>query len=158
LRPGRTAPPPAVRPPRYAPATAWPGWKMRSTARSSSEVPTATTTSPSTSTAPGPGVVSNKPSRFFNATMYAPVRLWTLRSPIVFPVCPQTGKTIGDLKVHSRTGAYIVALKKREGLFDTTPGPGAVLVEGDVVVAVGTSDELRAVERIFQPGQAVAGA
>lgn len=71
--------------------------------------------------------------------------------------CGQTGRTIGDLQVHTRTGAYIIALRKRDGFFDTTPGPAAILEDGDVVVAVGTADELRAVEQIFAPGQAVAG-
>jgi len=71
--------------------------------------------------------------------------------------CGQTGRTIGELRVHTRTGAYIVALRKIDGRFDTTPGPMALLEEGDVVVAVGTSEEIRAVEQIFAPQGAVAG-
>jgi voltage-gated potassium channel len=71
--------------------------------------------------------------------------------------CGQTGRTIGELRVHTRTGAYIVGLRKQGGVFDTTPGPGAVLDEGDVVVAVGTADELKAVEQIFAPREALAG-
>jgi voltage-gated potassium channel len=70
--------------------------------------------------------------------------------------CGQSGRTIGDLRVHSLTGAYIVALRKVDGSFDTTPGPHAVLERGDVVVAVGTAEELRAVEQIFAPREAVA--
>lgn len=73
----------------------------------------------------------------------------------VFRSCGQTGRTIGELKVHTDTGAYIVALRKPDGAFDTTPGPQAVLEEGDVVVAVGTSEELRAVEALFAPREAV---
>jgi voltage-gated potassium channel len=68
----------------------------------------------------------------------------------------QSGRTIGDLRVHSVTGAYIVALRKGDGSFDTTPGPLAMLERGDVVVAVGTAEELRAVEQIFAPREAVA--
>lgn len=71
--------------------------------------------------------------------------------------CGQCGRTIGELKVHTNTGAYIVALRKSDGAFDTTPGPEAVLEEGDVVVAVGTAAELRAVEEIFAPREALAG-
>ncbi len=69
----------------------------------------------------------------------------------------QTGKSIGDLQVHTLTGAYIVALRKRDGMFDTTPGPQAVLDDGDVVVAVGTREELRAVENMFASRESVAG-
>jgi voltage-gated potassium channel len=75
----------------------------------------------------------------------------------VLESCGQTGRTIGDLQVHTRTGAYIIGLRKHGGIFDTTPGPGAILDEGDVVVAVGTADELQAVEEIFAPREALAG-
>jgi voltage-gated potassium channel len=75
----------------------------------------------------------------------------------VLAECGQAGKTIGELRVHSRTGAFIVALRKQDGTFDTTPTPEAQLEEGDVMIAVGTSEELRAVEEIFAPREAVAG-
>ena len=71
--------------------------------------------------------------------------------------CGQSGRTIGELRVHTRTGAYVVALRKRDGAFDTTPGPDATLEEGDIVVAVGTSAEIRALEELFAPREAVAG-
>jgi voltage-gated potassium channel len=74
----------------------------------------------------------------------------------VTPACGQSGRTIGDLQVHTRTGAYIVALRKRDGFFDTTPGPSALLENGDVLVAVGTSSEIRALEDLFAPREAVA--
>ena len=67
----------------------------------------------------------------------------------VLPGSGPTGRTIGDLQVHTKTGAYIVGLRKGSGEFDTTPGPQAVLDDGDVVVAVGTRDELQAVEDLF---------
>jgi voltage-gated potassium channel len=75
----------------------------------------------------------------------------------VTPACGASGRTIGELQVHTRTGAYIVGLRKQDGTFDTTPGPGAVLANGDVVVAVGTSTELKALEAFFAPHEAVAG-
>jgi voltage-gated potassium channel len=67
------------------------------------------------------------------------------------------GKSIRDLRVRQLTGAMIVALRKQDGTFDTTPTPDAVLAIGDVLIAAGTLDELRALEELFAPGEAVAG-
>jgi voltage-gated potassium channel len=66
------------------------------------------------------------------------------------------GKTIRELDIRRQTGALIVALRKRDGSFDTTPTPEAVLEVGDVLIAAGTEEELRALERIFAAQEAVA--
>jgi voltage-gated potassium channel len=71
--------------------------------------------------------------------------------------CPQAGRTIRDTRVRHETGALIVALKKADGTFDTTPEPEATLDPGDVLIAVGTAEELRALEELFAPREAVAG-
>ena len=71
--------------------------------------------------------------------------------------CDAAGKTIGELRVADRTGAYIVAVHHPTGAFDTRPRPDVVLEVGDVIVGVGTSDEIRALEDLFAPREAVAG-
>ena len=63
--------------------------------------------------------------------------------------CASAGRTIRDLRVRHTTGAIIVALRKRDGTFDTTPEPDAVVEAGDVIVGVGTSDELARLEDLF---------
>src|SRR5436305_9137721 len=63
--------------------------------------------------------------------------------------CKNAGRTIRDLRVRHETGAIIVALRKREGTFDTTPEPDESLEPGDVIVGVGTTDELRRLEDLF---------
>jgi K+/H+ antiporter YhaU regulatory subunit KhtT len=68
----------------------------------------------------------------------------------------QGGKTIRHLDIRKKTGALIVALRKRDGSFDTTPNPEAVLDVGDVLIAAGTEAELRLLEQIFAPRQTVA--
>ena len=68
----------------------------------------------------------------------------------------QGGRSIRDLDVRKETGALIVALRKRDGTFDTTPTPEAVLEVGDVLIAAGTEEELRALENLFAPRKAVA--
>jgi voltage-gated potassium channel len=70
--------------------------------------------------------------------------------------CERAGKSIRELRVREATGAMIVALRKRDGTFDTTPTPDAVLDVGDVIIAAGTPDELRRLEELFAPREAVA--
>ena len=74
----------------------------------------------------------------------------------VTETCEHAGQSIRDLRVREVTGAMIVALRKRDGTFDTTPSPDAVLDVGDVMIAAGTPDELRRLEELFAPREAVA--
>jgi voltage-gated potassium channel len=69
--------------------------------------------------------------------------------------CDGAGQSIADLRVREKTGAMIVALRKRDGAFDTTPTPDVRLEIGDVMIAVGTPDELRSLEELFAPPDAV---
>jgi len=69
----------------------------------------------------------------------------------------QAGKTIGELRIRGRTGAVIVAVRKRDGHFETTPDPDLPLEAGDVMIAAGTDEELRALEELFRSAEAVAG-
>jgi voltage-gated potassium channel len=66
------------------------------------------------------------------------------------------GKTIRELDIRNRTGALVVALRKGDGSFDTTPTPEAMLEVGDVLIAAGTEGELRALEQLFAPRETVA--
>jgi voltage-gated potassium channel len=70
--------------------------------------------------------------------------------------CERAGKSIRELRVREVTGAMIVALRKQDGSFDTTPTPDATLDVGDVIIAAGTPDELRRLEELFAPREAVA--
>jgi len=70
----------------------------------------------------------------------------------VHRTCLQAGKTIRDIRVRHETGAIIVALRKRDGSFDTTPEPDATIEPGDVIVGVGTTDELQRLEDLFAVG------
>ena len=71
--------------------------------------------------------------------------------------CANAGRSIRDIRVRHETGAIIVALRHRDGTFDTTPEPEAVIGPGDVIVGVGTTDELRLLEDLFASRDALAG-
>ena len=64
--------------------------------------------------------------------------------------CGAVGYTIGELNIASRTGAYIVAVRKRDGL-ELRPTKNTMLEEADVIVGVGSVDEIRELEQMFEP-------
>jgi voltage-gated potassium channel len=70
--------------------------------------------------------------------------------------CAPAGRTIGELRIRGKTGAVVVAVRKRDGHFETTPNPDMRLDPGDVVIAAGTEEELRALDEMFRPAGAVA--
>jgi voltage-gated potassium channel len=71
--------------------------------------------------------------------------------------CQAAGRTIRDLRIRHETGAIIVALRKPDGTFDTTPEPDTPIEVGDVLIGVGTADELRRLEDLFSPRETLAG-
>ena len=73
----------------------------------------------------------------------------------ITPECPQAERSIRELRVRSTTGAVIVALRRQDGSFDTTPDPDVRLQIGDVLITIGTEPELRALEDLFAPREGV---
>jgi voltage-gated potassium channel len=67
------------------------------------------------------------------------------------------GRTIRDLRIRHETGALVVALRRADGSFDTTPEPDTPIQVGDVLIGVGSPDEIRALEDLFGPRETVAG-
>jgi voltage-gated potassium channel len=63
--------------------------------------------------------------------------------------CPQAGRSIRELAIRRTTGAVVIALRKPDGRFDITPNPDEPVEVGDVVIAIGTEPELRALEDVF---------
>jgi voltage-gated potassium channel len=69
--------------------------------------------------------------------------------------CGAVGATIGELDVAKRTGAYIVAIRKHDGELEVRPSKETLLEESDVIVGIGSPDEIAKLERMFEPRQAV---
>jgi len=75
---------------------------------------------------------------------------------VVSAQCEPCGHSIRDVRLREETGALIVAIRKHDGSFDVTPHADAVLEAGDVVIGVGTSEEMARLEQLFAPSGAVA--
>lgn len=65
--------------------------------------------------------------------------------------CGHGGKSLADLAVRRVTGAIIIAIRRRDGSLVTSPGPDAVVEEGDIMVASGSTAELEQLEEMFAP-------
>jgi voltage-gated potassium channel len=70
--------------------------------------------------------------------------------------CGAVGLTIGELNVAQRTGANIVAVRKRGGALEVRPTKDTLLEESDVIVGVGSPEEIRKLERMFEPRETFA--
>jgi voltage-gated potassium channel len=69
----------------------------------------------------------------------------------ITPRCGVAGRTIGEVGVYTQTGASIVAVRKHGGALEMRPTKDTVLEEADVVVGVGSPDEIRKLEELFEP-------
>ena len=72
---------------------------------------------------------------------------------VVSAHCEPCGRSIKDLRIRDETGAMVVAIRKVDGTFDVTPSPNAIFEAGDILIGVGTTDEMARLEALFAPGE-----
>ncbi len=61
------------------------------------------------------------------------------------------GKTLRDTHLRDETGALVLALRRRDGSFETNPSPDEVITDGEVIIAIGTQEELQALIAFVAP-------
>jgi len=66
-------------------------------------------------------------------------------------VCPGVGQTLMALKLRARTGALVVALRRTDGTLIGGPTADIDLRSGDLLICMGTSDQLRQLNQILEP-------
>ncbi len=59
-----------------------------------------------------------------------------------------SGKTLADLQIKQKTGAMVLAVKKSSGKFDLQPGARTILERGDILVALGTKEQLESLRKL----------
>jgi voltage-gated potassium channel len=74
----------------------------------------------------------------------------------VAETCEAAGRTIGELEIQTRTGAYIVAIRNGDGKLELRPSRETRLDVGDVILGLGSADEVAKLEKLFEPQEAVA--
>jgi voltage-gated potassium channel len=58
------------------------------------------------------------------------------------------GRTLRDAQVRDTTGALVLAIRNADGSFATNPGSEAVVGAGDVLIAIGTADQLESLREL----------
>ena len=66
---------------------------------------------------------------------------------------PIAGQTLRDAHVRDRTGALVLALRGAHGGFTTNPPPETVMEAGHILIAIGTTAQLAALEDLVAGGQ-----
>lgn len=59
--------------------------------------------------------------------------------------------TLRDAHIRDRTGALVLAVRHEGGGFTTNPSPDSVLEPGQVLIAIGTDEQLRALGQLAEP-------
>lgn len=65
--------------------------------------------------------------------------------------CPQIGKTLGEVQLRIKSGALILAIRRADNSLIVGPNADTLLCAGDLVIVMGSSDELRRLNQILGP-------
>lgn len=77
---------------------------------------------------------------------------WRIDDVEIQPNSYLDGKTIEEAKIYTVSGALILAVKKRGMNFNTKPSKDIRLDAGDVIIAIGTVEQLARLEEMAQTG------
>lgn len=64
------------------------------------------------------------------------------------------GQTLRDAKLRSRTGALVLAIRRADGNLIGGPTADTELRSGDVLICMGTAEQLRQLNQLLSPIQA----
>ena len=81
---------------------------------------------------------------FVDVVMHDGTLEFRLEELAVSPASPVAGNTIRSAHLRDRTGALVLAIRKPDGSFLTNPAPESVIEAGDVLISVGTAEQLDA--------------
>jgi len=65
--------------------------------------------------------------------------------------CPKVGQTLGEAQLRRKSGALILAIRRSDNRLIIGPTAETILCNGDLVIAMGTSDELRRLSQVLSP-------
>jgi voltage-gated potassium channel len=79
---------------------------------------------------------------FVDVVMHDGTLEFRLEELTVSPASPLAGGTLRSAQLRDRTGALVLAIRRPEGDFLTNPSPEDIIRAGDVLISVGTAQQL----------------
>lgn len=70
-----------------------------------------------------------------------------LEEVVVAKDSPVVGQSVREARIRELTGAQVLALRSEDGSFQTNPAPDLAIAAGQVIIAIGTQEELGALAR-----------
>lgn len=65
--------------------------------------------------------------------------------------CPFVGQSLGQARLRGQTGALVLAIRRANGELIGGPTADTILMSGDVMISMGTAEQLRALNKILGP-------
>jgi voltage-gated potassium channel len=87
-------------------------------------------------------------SEFLDVVMHDRDIEFRLEEMVVSPTSVLAGTSLRDAHIRDETGALVLALREPDGAFVTNPSPNQHIRAGHVLIAIGTQDELAALDEL----------
>lgn len=66
-------------------------------------------------------------------------------------ICPYLGQTLQKARLRSQTGALVLAIRRTDGTLIGGPTGDTILLPGDLLICMGTAEQLRSLNQILGP-------
>lgn len=66
-------------------------------------------------------------------------------------ICPYLGETLQKARLRSQTGALVLAIRRTDGTLIGGPTGDTILLPGDLLICMGTAEQLRSLNQIIGP-------
>jgi voltage-gated potassium channel len=90
-------------------------------------------------------------AEFLDVVMHDGSLEFRLEEVAVPAASPLGGRTLREAHVRDRTGALVLAIRGPDGRFATNPEPETVIQPGDVLIAIGTAEQVAALAAVVRP-------
>ncbi len=65
--------------------------------------------------------------------------------------CPYLGTSLKEARLRSQTGALVLAIRRSDGILIAGPNADTLILEGDLLICMGTSEQLRELNQVLSP-------